>query len=302
MVTMYRGQMMGTGKSLLPRSLTKKTNWDDLTLDEKEKVAAYLVVGAYYPPPPASSRKSSATATAKNNRGRRRKAIRVLLFRERPQRLDQAIAALVAGRNSNDCKVLHKLIEPVVELWEEGFVGGLSLQPSLKFYNELRSRTLWAELANSYLIAVALIRQRHEHARSSRVKDSGLHRANWLVRSTYPSKCKYKYGRTELERIIPDWRAVWPLVCALLYQYGRRCNIDFDNTRQSLHELLPPTAPSATDLINCFLEAPDIVLSTAKYFEEQLCQPSSLREQWKPPLTAADSTSLPSFVDLERFP
>jgi hypothetical protein len=184
---------MGTGKSLLPRSLRRKTSWGELTLDEKEEVATYLVVGAYYPPPPASSRKRSAKATTKKNKGRRKKAVRVLLIEERAQRFDQAISALAAGKGSNDCKVLHELIEPVVQLWDEGLVEGLARQPSLRFYNELRSREIWSELANSYLIAVALIRQRLEHARSSRVKDAGLRRAIWLVESTYPPKCDYAY-------------------------------------------------------------------------------------------------------------
>jgi hypothetical protein len=114
-------------------------------------------------------------------------------------------------KGSNDCKVLHKLIEPVVQLWDEGLVEGLSRQPSLRFYNELRSREIWGELANSYLIAVALIRQRHEHVRSSRVKDAGLRRATWLVESTYPAKCDYAYARSKLEVFIQDRRAVWPL-------------------------------------------------------------------------------------------
>jgi hypothetical protein len=44
------------------------------------------------------------------------------------------------------------------------------------------------------------------------------------------------------------------------------------------------------------------VFSAANYFEEQLGQPSSLGEQLTPPLTAADCTALPSFVDLkDRF-
>jgi hypothetical protein len=296
---MYRGNMMGTSKSLLPQSLRKKTSWGELTLDEKEKVATYLVVGAYYPPPPASSRKRSAKATAKKNKGRRKKAVRVLLIQERAQRFDQAISALAAGKGSNDCKVLHKLIEPVVQLWDEGLVEGLSRQPSLRFYNELRSREIWGELANSYLIAVALIRQRHEHARSSRVKDAGLRRATWLVESTYPPKCDYAYARSKLEVFIQDRRAVWPLVCALLYQYSLQRNIDLESTEQPLHQLLPPTPPSTRELINAFLEAPAGVFSAAKYFEEQLCRSSSLREQLTAPLMAADCTSLPFFDDLK---
>jgi hypothetical protein len=295
---MYRGNTMGTGKSLLPRSLTKKTNWDHLALDEKEKVATYLVAGVYYPPPPASSRKRSAKATTKKNKGRRKKAVRVLLIQERAQGFDQAISALAGGKDSNDCKVLHELIEPVLQLWEKGLVEGLARQPSLRFYNELRSREIWGELANSYLIAVALIRQRYEHARSSRVKDAGLRRAIWLVESTYPPNCDYAYARSKLEVFIQDRRAVWPLVCALLYQHSRQRNIALDDTGQPLHQLLPPTAPSARELINDFLEAPDVVFSAAKYFEEKLCQPSSLREQLQAPLTATDCASLPSFVDL----
>ena len=131
------------------------------------------------------------------------------------------------------------------------------------------------------------------------MKDAGLRRAIWLVESTYPPKCDYAYARSKLEVFIQDRRAVWPLVCALLYQHSRRRNIALDDTGQPLHQLLPATAPSARELINDFLEAPDAVFSAAKYFEEQLCRPSSLREQLTAPLTAADCTSLPFFDDLK---
>jgi hypothetical protein len=289
---------MGTGASLLPRALRKKTSWGGLTLDEKEKVATHLVVGAFYPPPPASSTKKSAIAIAAIHKTRRIRAARALLTETRAPLLDNAMSALISARHSRDAKVLRKLIEPVAQLWRKGLLGRLLRQASLRVYNETKPTELWTELANPYLVAVALIRQRHEHARSPRVRDSGLRRATWLVTETYPQNCEYAYARSKLETFIRDRRGVWPLVCALVYQIARRRNIDLDST-EPLHQLLPPTPPSARELINCFLEAPAIVFSAATYFEEQLCQPSSLREQLRPPLSAADCTSLPPFVDLE---
>jgi hypothetical protein len=65
---------MGTGESLLPRLQEK--HWGDLTLDEKEKIATHLVVGAFYPPPPASSKKKSTSTTAAIHKTRRTRAAR----------------------------------------------------------------------------------------------------------------------------------------------------------------------------------------------------------------------------------
>jgi hypothetical protein len=81
--------------------------------------------------------------------------------------------------------------------------------------------------------------------------------------------------------------------------YSLQRNIDLESTEQPLHQLLPPTPPSTRELINAFLEAPAGVFSAAKYFEEQLCRSSSLREQLTAPLMAADCTSLPFFDDLK---
>jgi hypothetical protein len=125
---------MGTGESLLPRSLRKKTNWGDLTLDEKEKVATHLVVGAFYPPPPASSKKKSTSTTAAIHKTRRARAARAMLTQTRAPFLDAAISGLVASRHSRDAKVLRKLIEPVAQLWRKGTIGRLLRQASLNTY------------------------------------------------------------------------------------------------------------------------------------------------------------------------
>lgn len=290
---------MGTAKSLLPKSL-KKSNWEKLSPWEKEQVATYLVVGILYPPPPDSSKKKLATQTFAKNRRRRRRAARVLLAHEFGTRLDDAVSTLIDGTEHNHPERLFQLFKPIIPLWRKGWIAALQRGGSLSRYNKQRPRRLWSELANIYLVAVALVRQRNEHAKQpSSVKDVGLRRAIWLVTETYPDKCQYACKRTKLESVVGDMRTIWPLVCGLLYCFGRSLGITGDGTNASLHELLPPTPPLTQELINCFHDAPDVVLSAARYFEEELCRRSGLPEQLKPPLVADDCTALPNFTDLE---